>query len=264
MIDNRVESNSSAVAIRATGITKRYGDTVAVDGVTLEVKQGETVCIIGPSGSGKSTFLRCCNLLEIPDEGSLEIHGDEYLRMPGRMPGVRRLRELRSRTAMVFQSFDLFAHLTAKENIAIALQHVHRKSRAESLRIATELLGVVGLQSHEDKKPASLSGGQQQRVGIARALAVEPDVLLFDEPTSALDPELVGEVLSLMNRLSKQGSTMIVVTHEMEFARQVADRVVVMDKGQIVDSGTAEYVFELSENERTRRFVNAVLTRGLD
>jgi cystine transport system ATP-binding protein len=234
---------------------KAFKGHEVLKGIDLTVKKGETVVIIGPSGSGKTTFLRCINLLEFPDSGSIQI-GDRALSF---QPGIRhRSKEVtafRQRTGMVFQGYNLFPHRTALENVMEGQIVVLKRPKEEAREIAMDLLRKVGLEAHADKYPHQLSGGQEQRVGIARAMAMNPDVILFDEPTSALDPELVGEVLKVMKDLANEGMTMIVVTHEMRFAREVADRVIFMDDGRIVEQGTPEDIFDRAQNQRTRQFL---------
>jgi polar amino acid transport system ATP-binding protein len=236
--------------IRYQGVIKRYGAFQALSGVDLDVHAGEVVCLIGPSGSGKSTLLRCTNGLESIDGGAIEFEGALLPR------DDRTLRAMRQRMGMVFQSFELFPHLTALENVAEGPRTVLGKARAEADRRATAMLAKVGLADKAANYPAALSGGQQQRVAIARALAMEPDVMLFDEPTSALDPETIGEVLNVMKVLADEGMTMVVVTHEMTFARRVGDWVAVFDVGRIVEQGTPRQIFEAPETERTRDFLS--------
>ena len=237
-------------------LRKSYGDVEAVGGVSFDVRAGEVVVIIGPSGCGKSTTLRCLNLLEEPNAGTLRLDDRELDFSERRtLPSGRDLARFRARFGMVFQQFDLFAHKTAIENVTIG-QVVVRKLPPDRAREASrDLLRRVGLEGMEDRRPRELSGGQQQRVAIARALAMSPEVLLFDEVTSALDPELVGEVLEVMKDLAGEGATMVVVTHEMAFARDVADRVLFMDQGQIVEGGTAADVMVNPRNPRTRAFL---------
>ena len=239
-----------------SGLRKSYGDVEAVRGVSFDVNSGEVVVIIGPSGCGKSTTLRCLNLLEEPTAGTLRL-GDVELDFANRrsLPTGRRLARFRARFGMVFQQFDLFAHKTALENVMIGPTVVQRMPGAEALDHARGHLARVGLTGMEDRLPRELSGGQQQRVAIARALAMRPEVLLFDEVTSALDPELVGEVLGVMKGLARDGATMVVVTHEMAFAQDVADRVMFMDQGEMIESGTAAEVLAHSRNPRTRSFL---------
>ena len=239
------------------------GGPLVLDGIDLTVERGELVCLIGPSGSGKSTLLRCINLLEEADSGLVTVSG---VLMGRRIDGdrVRALRprdyrEQQSRIGMIFQQFNLFPHLTVLENVTEAPRSVRGMSREQAQERARELIDMVGLAGREGAYPRQLSGGQQQRIAIARALAMDPDVLLCDEPTSALDPELVGEVLGVLRRLAATGMTMVVVTHEMAFAREVADRVVFMDAGKIVEQGTPEQIFSDPQEERTRHFLRRVL-----
>jgi polar amino acid transport system ATP-binding protein len=236
------------------GVHKRFGDLHVLRGIDLVVPNGSVVCVIGPSGSGKSTLLRCINLLEPPDEGTIVIEGEEIT------AGSRdRVDYVRRRVGMVFQSFNLFPHKSALENVSLAQEKVLDRSRDEADRKSQELLDRVGLSDKASEYPARLSGGQQQRVAIARALAMDPHVMLFDEVTSALDPELVKEVLDVMRDLAAQGMTMLVVTHEMRFARDVADRVVFMDEGSIVERGSPAEVIGSPREERTRQFLGLVL-----
>ena len=237
--------------IRATDIHKEFNGLHAVKGVDLTVEDGEVLCIIGPSGSGKSTLLRCLNMLETPDSGEVEVDGVRVT--------TENLAQMRARMAMVFQNFNLFSHLSVLDNITIAPVHVKGIAKDKAAAKAMELLKLVGLADKADAYPRSLSGGQKQRVAIARALAMDPEIILFDEPTSALDPEMVGEVLDVMKKLAEEGMTMLVVTHEMGFAREVADDVIFMADGQIVESGTAEQIFENPVCERTRDFLRKVL-----
>jgi ABC-type polar amino acid transport system ATPase subunit len=241
-----------APIITMASVRKRFGTFEALRGIDLEVTEGEVVCIIGPSGSGKSTLIRCINLLETYDEGRITVE-DIEVRAGKSLEAVRR------EVGMVFQSFNLFPHLTVLKNVMLAPMRVRRLSAADAETRARELLKRVGISEQAEKYPAQLSGGQQQRVAIARALAMEPKVLLFDEPTSALDPEMVGEVLDVMRSLARTGVTMIVVTHEMGFARQVGDRVLFMDGGTIVESGTPQQIFDSPREERTRAFLKAIL-----
>lgn len=240
------------VAVSIRDLHKSFGDNVVLRGIDLDVHRGEVVVVLGPSGSGKSTILRCVNLLETPTSGSIVFEGVD---ITGR--GVD-INKVRAKLGMVFQQFNLFPHLTAKKNVMIAQQKVLKRSREEAERIAVEELTKVGLADRVDYLPAQLSGGQQQRVAIARALAMNPQVMLFDEATSALDPELVRDVLGVMRDLAREGMTMIVVTHEMQFARDVADRVVFMDGGVIVEQGTPEQVFDHPQSERTKDFLGHI------
>ena len=239
--------------IRAEGLVKRYGDHTVLTGVDLDVAQGEVVCVIGPSGSGKSTLLRCLNLLERPTEGRVFI-GDDEITAPGAPVDA-----LRSRLGMVFQSFNLFPHRTVLDNLTMAPMSVRGAGRAEARERARAMLARVGLSDKASEHPARLSGGQQQRVAIARALAMDPEAMLFDEVTSALDPELVKDVLAVMRELAEAGMTMIVVTHEMGFAREVGDRLLFMDEGAIVEEGAPAEVLSAPREERTRRFLSRVL-----
>ena len=242
--------------VRTVGLVKRYGSVEAVRGVSIEVRRGEVMVIIGPSGCGKSTLLRCINLLEEPSAGSLQV-GNRVVNFGPRhrLPSGRDLARFRARIGMVFQQFDLFPHMTALRNVMAGPTIVKRLPKAEATDIATDLLGKVGLADVQHRYPHELSGGQQQRVAIARALAMGPEVMLFDEVTSALDPERVGEVLDVMQRLASDGTTMIVVTHEMAFAREAAHHVVFMDGGQIVEEGLADDILVHSQNSRTRAFL---------
>ena len=239
--------------IRAVGLVKRYGDHTVLKGLDLDVAEGEVVCIIGPSGSGKSTLLRCLNLLERPTEGRVFL-GEDEITAPG--AAVDRLR---SRLGMVFQSFNLFPHRTVLDNLTMAPVSVRGTNRAEARERGRALLARVGLADKADEHPARLSGGQQQRVAIARALAMDPEAMLFDEVTSALDPELVKDVLDVMRELAEGGMTMLVVTHEMGFAREVGDRLLFMDDGTIVEEGAPAAVLAAPREERTRRFLSRVL-----
>jgi ABC-type polar amino acid transport system ATPase subunit len=241
-------------AVRVRNLRKSFGQNEVLKGIDLDIRQGEVVCIIGPSGSGKSTLLRSLNLLEEPTAGTLLI-GETDLTAKN-----TDINEVRRRVGMVFQSFNLFPHLTVERNITIALERVRGIKGAEARRIAGERLADVGLAQKATARPASLSGGQQQRVAIARALAMAPEIMLFDEVTSALDPELVKGVLNIMTKLAEGGMTMVVVTHEMGFARQVADRVIFMDQGQVVESGTPDAIFNRPESPRLQAFLSEVLT----
>lgn len=246
--------------IRVKGLQKAFKQNQVLKGIDLEVAPGEVICVIGPSGSGKSTFLRCLNMLERPDAGEIELDGD-VLQFTGKDVPMKQMRKLRAKTGMVFQSFNLFPHMTALENVMEGPLVVKGQPKEQVKRSAEALLAKVGLSDKKDLFPGQLSGGQQQRVAIARALAMEPSVLLFDEPTSALDPELVGEVLKTMQELAQEGQTMVIVTHEMAFARDVADRIVFMDEGVVVESGPPEQVFAHPAEERTRRFLSKFLVK---
>jgi polar amino acid transport system ATP-binding protein len=243
--------------VKAEGLRKSYGTVEAVRGVSLEVDRGQVVVVIGPSGCGKSTFLRCINLLEEPSAGTLQV-GDRRIDFGSKrsMPRGQELARFRARIGMVFQQFDLFPHMTALQNVMSGPVIVKKMPRAEAEIVARDLLAKVGLDALTDRFPRNLSGGQQQRVAIARAMAMAPEIMLFDEVTSALDPELVGEVLDVMKQLATDGTTMIVVTHEMAFARDVADQVLVMDAGQVVEQGRAEEVLLRPTNPRTASFLS--------
>jgi polar amino acid transport system ATP-binding protein len=247
--------------VRIRGLTKAYGDNVVLRAVDLDVMPSQVVVVIGPSGSGKSTLLRCCNGLELAQGGDIEVCGQPLL-ADGRMLPDARLNKLREEVGMVFQSFNLFAHLSVQDNIALGPRKLRGLSRRQAREEAHALLDKVGLAHKADAMPASLSGGQKQRVAIARALAMRPRVMLFDEPTSALDPELVGEVLKVMKVLAAEGMTMMVVTHEMGFAEEVGDVVVVMDGGGIIEAGPPARIFSAPTQPRTREFLQAVLKRG--
>ncbi len=240
------------VVVRIEGLQKSFGDLHVLRGVDLNVHRGEVVVILGPSGSGKSTLLRCVNLLEEPTGGKIFFEDTEIT------DKKTDINKVRAKVGMVFQSFNLFPHLTARGNVMLAQQKVLKRTKEEASRIAVEQLGKVGLADRVDYKPSQLSGGQQQRVAIARALAMDPHVMLFDEATSALDPELVRDVLNVMKELARGGMTMIVVTHEMGFARDVADRVVFMDGGVIVEQGTPEEVFDNPQSDRTKDFLGHI------
>ncbi|MDN6639987.1 MAG: amino acid ABC transporter ATP-binding protein [Tetragenococcus sp.] len=239
--------------INIQNLHKSFGENEVLKGIDLNVEAGEVVVVIGPSGSGKSTFLRCLNLLEQPTEGTLLFEGKDLLAKENNID------QLRQKMGMVFQNFNLFPHMSVLENITISPTKVKGQSSAEAEQKAHELLQLVGLTDKDESYPASLSGGQEQRVAIARALAMDPDVMLFDEPTSALDPEMVGEVLSVMKTLAQEGMTMIVVSHEMGFAKEVADRVIFMDDGVIQEEGEPEEIFDHPKNERTQSFLKKVL-----
>jgi ABC-type polar amino acid transport system ATPase subunit len=239
--------------IRINNLRKDFGDNHVLRGITNEINKGEVVVVIGPSGSGKSTFLRCLNLLEAPTAGEIIFEGQIITE-----PGVD-INGVRTKIGMVFQSFNLFPHKTVIENIMISPLLVKKVPKEKAYAKAVSLLNKVGLAAKENAYPSSLSGGQQQRVAIARALAMEPDVMLFDEPTSALDPEMVGEVLGVMKQLANDGMTMVIVSHEMGFAREVGDRIMFMDEGLILEEGTPEQVFGNPQNPRTRDFLSKVL-----
>lgn len=239
--------------INIKNLQKTFGKNEVLKGIDLEIEAGEVVVIIGPSGSGKSTFLRCLNLLETPTGGSVEFEGKNLL------DKNTNIDQLRQKMGMVFQNFNLFPHKIVLENLTISPVKVKKEAAAEATEHALSLLEQVGLSDKKENYPAQLSGGQQQRVAIARALAMRPDVMLFDEPTSALDPEMVGEVLSVMKNLAIEGMTMVVVTHEMGFAKEVADRVIFMDAGIIQEEGTPEEIFDAPQNPRTQDFLRKVL-----
>jgi polar amino acid transport system ATP-binding protein len=240
-------------AIEIRDLRKSFGSVEVLKGIEFSVEPGEVVCVVGPSGSGKSTLLRCVNLLEEPTSGQVFVHGVEVTDPDVDIDGVRR------RIGMVFQQFNLFPHLTVLQNLTVAQRGVLKRSRTEAERIARENLEKVGLADRAGAYPAQLSGGQQQRVAIARSLSMGPELMLFDEPTSALDPELVGDVLAVMRKLAQDGMTMMVVTHEMSFAREVADRVVFMDHGAVVEQGPPSEVLTAPKHERTREFLARLL-----
>ncbi|MCI1933893.1 MAG: amino acid ABC transporter ATP-binding protein [Atopobiaceae bacterium] len=239
--------------IKVVGLRKAFGDLEVLKGIDLEISSGEVVCIIGPSGSGKSTFLRCLNRLEEPTAGEIFVDGESITSDGADVDRVRR------HLGMVFQQFNLFPHYTVKQNLMFAPVELKLKTPEEAEKTAIRLLDRVGLGDKVDAKPRELSGGQQQRVAIARALAMEPDIMLFDEPTSALDPEMVSEVLDVMRELAEEGMTMVIVTHEMGFAHDVADRVIFIDDGVIVEQGTPEQVMDHPQSVRTKSFLSKVL-----
>ncbi len=241
------------IKIHVEGLTKDFGDNHVLRGIDIDIHAGEVVCVIGPSGSGKSTFLRCLNRLEEATSGTITIDGASITDPKADVDKIRQ------HVGMVFQQFNLFPHYTVKQNIMFAPVELKLKSKEEAAATAERLLARVGLAEKIDAKPRSLSGGQQQRVAIARALAMDPDIMLFDEPTSALDPEMVGEVLDVMRELAQQGMTMVVVTHEMGFAREVADRVIFVDEGVIQEEGTPAEVMGNPQNPRTKSFLSKVL-----
>ena len=247
------EAASAHDIIICEGVKKWFGDFQALRGITTTVAEGEVVVVFGPSGSGKSTFIRTLNRLEEHDEGRIIIDGVEL------NDNVRNLEKVRSEVGMVFQQFNLFPHLTVRRNITLALTNVRHLRKGEADALAEQLLDRVGIPEQVDKYPAQLSGGQQQRVAIARALAMQPKIMLFDEPTSALDPEMIKEVLDVMTQLAHEGMTMIVITHEMGFAREVADRFLFFDEGKIVEEGTPEHFFENPQEERTKLFLSQIL-----
>ena len=239
--------------IKIEYLKKSFNDNIVLHDVNLQIKKGECVCVIGPSGSGKSTLLRCINLLESPEEGSIEVDGENIL------DPKTQIDEYRKKVGMVFQHFNLFPNMTVKENIMLAPMHCLKLSRQKCEEKAMALLKMVGLEQKQDVYPGKLSGGQKQRVAIARALARNPEIILFDEPTSALDPEMVGEVLAVMRELANKGMTMIVVTHEMGFAKEVSSRVIFMDQGEILEDKSPEVLFENPEHRRTKTFLSKVL-----
>jgi polar amino acid transport system ATP-binding protein len=249
--------------VRIVDVHKSFGSLEVLHGVSLEVARGEVVCLIGPSGSGKTTLVRCINHLERIDSGRIYVDGAlvGYRERNGALVEERDkvVSGQRRNIGMVFQRFNLFPHLTAIQNVSVGPMRVLHQSKSDAQVKAVELLSQVGLADKVDNYPSQLSGGQQQRVAIARALAMHPDLMLFDEPTSALDPETVGEVLDVMRKLADGGMTMIVVTHEMAFAREAADRVVMMDEGSIVEEGSAEQIFAQPQRERTKAFLRAIL-----
>ena len=239
--------------IKVRNLQKSFGDNHVLNGIDVDIRKGECVCVIGPSGSGKSTFLRCLNLLEKPEEGEIYINGQDI------MDPKLNVDKYRENLGMVFQHFNLFPNMTVKQNITLAPVRLKKWTKEEADTKAIELLRRVGLERKADTYPNKLSGGQKQRVAIARALAMNPEVLLFDEPTSALDPEMVGEVLDVMKSLVKEGMTMVVVTHEMGFAKNVSDRVIFMDQGVIVEDESPRELFENPKHERTKNFLSKVL-----
>ncbi|MFT4471922.1 amino acid ABC transporter ATP-binding protein [Arthrobacter sulfonylureivorans] len=240
-------------AIEVKELCKNFGDNEVLKGIDFHVNQGEVVCVIGPSGSGKSTLLRCVNRLEEPTSGTILVEGVDIT------DPETDLDKIRTRIGMVFQQFNLFPHLNVLGNLTLAQRRAKRRGKAEAMEVARQNLEKVGLANRENAYPAQLSGGQQQRVAIARALSMNPDMMLFDEPTSALDPELVGDVLGVMRQLADEGMTMMVVTHEMGFAREVGDRVVFMDGGVVVEQGKPEDVLGNPQHERTKAFLSKVL-----
>ena len=239
--------------IKTKEVKKWFGDFQALDGISMEIKEKEVVVICGPSGSGKSTFIRCINRLEQHQEGDIVVDGIELTN------DLKNIDAIRSEVGMVFQSFNLFPHLTVMQNITLAPIWVRKKTRTDSEKKAMELLERVGIPEQAEKFPGQLSGGQQQRVAIARALAMEPKIMLFDEPTSALDPEMIKEVLDVMKELAESGMTMIVVTHEMGFAKEVADRVMLFDDGMLVEENTPEEFFNNPKSDRTKLFLSQIL-----
>ena len=240
--------------IEAKGIKKRFGDNLVLTGIDLDVDEGEVVVIIGPSGSGKSTFLRCLNRLETPDEGTVSFDGEVITK--------KNITAIRKEMGMVFQHFNLFPHMTIYDNIVLGPRRANKNlSKEEKDEMVKTLLDKVALPTKAMAYPSELSGGQKQRVAIARAMAMKPKCILFDEPTSALDPELIGEVLTVMKELAESGMTMVVVTHEMGFAREVADRVVVLAEGKLLEQGTPDEIFNHPKEERTKKFLSAIINK---
>ena len=239
--------------IKVKDLHKSFNGRMVLDGIDEEIEDGEVVVVIGPSGSGKSTFLRCLNKLETPDSGEVWI---DDVQINGHKINVNHVRQ---KMGMVFQHFNLFPHLTVQKNITLAPVKLKKMTQEEADGKAQELLKIVGLEEKANAYPKQLSGGQQQRIAIARSLAMEPEIMLFDEPTSALDPEMVGEVLEVMRRLAKSGMTMVIVTHEMGFAREVGSRILFMDEGKIIEKGSPEEIFDNPSNDRTRSFLSKVL-----
>ena len=256
--------NNPIAALEVADLHKRFGAVEVLKGISLTAQQGDVVSILGSSGSGKSTFLRCINLLEIPDAGTVAVHGETIRMVQGKTGKLipadhKQVERIRSQLGMVFQSFNLWAHMTVLENLIEAPIHVLKKNKREAIEQAEALLQKVGMYERKDYYPAHISGGQQQRAAIARALAMDPEVMLFDEPTSALDPELVGEVLRVMRDLAAEGRTMIVVTHEMGFAREVSSAVMFLHAGQVEEYGTPQQVFDNPQSERCRQFLTGTL-----
>jgi polar amino acid transport system ATP-binding protein/general L-amino acid transport system ATP-binding protein len=249
-----MKSSDPAILIRMENVSKYFGDFQALKNIDLEVKKGERIVVCGPSGSGKSTMIRCINRLEIHSEGRIFISGKELTDQ------VKDIDAIRREVGMVFQSFNLFPHMTIVKNLMLAQQLVRKTSKAEARETAMRYLERVKIPEQAEKYPVQLSGGQQQRVAIARALCMKPEIMLFDEPTSALDPEMINEVLEVMINLAKDGMTMIVVTHEMGFARSVADTVIFMDEGEIVEQADPATFFENPKNDRTKEFLSQILT----
>jgi polar amino acid transport system ATP-binding protein len=253
MTTTHTDVDRGAAAIDVQDLHKYFGDNEVLKGIDFHVANGQVVCVIGPSGSGKSTLLRCVNMLEIPTSGKIFVEGDEITDPDADID------KLRSRIGMVFQQFNLFPHMTVLRNLTISQEKVKGRKKAEAIAVARKNLEKVGLADREDAYPAHLSGGQQQRVAIARALSRDPDMMMFDEPTSALDPELVGDVLAVMKDLASEGMTMMVVTHEMGFAREVGNKLVFMDGGVIVEEGDPREVLGNPQHERTQAFLSKVL-----
>ena len=248
-----MSENGKKEIVVCDGVKKWFGDFQALRGISTTVHEGEVVVIIGPSGSGKSTWIRCINRLEVHQEGRIVVDGIEL------SSDVRNIEKIRSEVGMVFQQFNLFPHLTVLQNITLAQTWVRKRTKREAEEKALSLLERVGISEQAAKYPGQLSGGQQQRVALARSLAMDPRIMLFDEPTSALDPEMIKEVLDAMKELARSGMTMLVVTHEMGFAREVADRVIFMDQGQIIEEGTPEHFFTNPQHDRTKLFLSQIL-----
>ncbi|MET1159722.1 MAG: amino acid ABC transporter ATP-binding protein [Thermoprotei archaeon] len=245
------------VVLRVENLWKSYGETKVLQGVEFEVRRGEVKVIMGPSGAGKSTLLRCINLLVMPDKGRIELEGEEVFPRPSRS-----ISSIRQKIGFVFQHFNLFMHLTALDNVRIGLIKVKKMSKEEATRKAIEALEMVGIGKELwNKYPAQLSGGQQQRVAIARAIAMEPSIILMDEPTSALDPELVGEVLKVIEKLAKSNTTMLIVTHEIDFALRAANEIMILDNGVIVERGSPREIIRNPKHERTKRFIASIMGR---
>lgn len=242
-----------------TNLQKKFGSQNVLNGIDLQMEKGDVVVLIGPSGSGKTTFLRCINFLEQPDEGIIVLDGEQFSVKDIQKKEISRIRR---KTGFVFQNYNLFRNKTALQNVTEGLIVARKMKKTAAEKLGRQVLDQVGLSDRYDYYPHQLSGGQQQRVGIARAIALNPEVILFDEPTSALDPELVGEVLAVMRDLAREGRTMIIVTHEMNFARQVATKVIFLDHGEVVEEGTPEQIFEEPGEERTRQFLRSVSHRG--
>lgn len=247
--------------LKITNLVKSFGALDVLKGISFEIKQGEVLAIIGPSGSGKSTLIRCLNYLEQPQQGIIEI---DNARLDAAKPTKKDIQHLRSKTAMVFQNYNLYKNKTALENVTESLIVVKKTPKAEANKIGMQLLSEVGLEAKRDNYPVTMSGGQQQRVSIARALAQKPHVILFDEPTSSLDPELVQEVLHVIKKLAEQKITMIIVTHEMDFAREVADHIIFMADGHIVEQGPAKEFFANAQQERTKKFIRQITSESED
>lgn len=249
--------------IQIRNIHKTFGNNTILQGIDLDIKKGQVVVILGPSGSGKTTFLRCLNALEMPEQGTISFQDNAPLSIDfGAKPSKKAILDLRRKSGMVFQNYNLFPHKTALENVMEGPVFVQKQAVKDAEKNAKKLLDKVGLSDKVNLYPFQLSGGQQQRVGIARALAIQPELMLFDEPTSALDPELVQDVLNTMKELAKEGWTMVVVTHEMKFALDVADVVIVMDGGKIVEQGSPQVLFENPQHERTKRFLNQIRAKS--